>query len=133
VETFIFFTIANAGAFRHRLFYLVPHITTSQSVINKLKEIDEFRRENIRVPKEVRQSHYIKLEQINIGLSAKGLNKLGINPDVGDDFFKNGQVVDAVAGLGDPVAQPGSSIPDWEPEFKRDIHGVIIVASECTL
>ena len=131
VENFIFFNIIDDN-FTKKLAEIIPHITTSSTVIEKLKEVDNVRRQYGDRPKERRRQHYVKLEQVNIAFSPAGLTALSIDPSgVGDNLYTQGQLKDAVLGLGDHPDNSGAPIPDWEPEFKSTLHGVFIIASEC--
>jgi len=63
--------------------------------------------------------------------------QLGINDDLGDDFFKAGQLHDASTsfaanGISDPgtVKADGTIDPDWEPAFKQTIHGCFLVTGD---
>jgi hypothetical protein len=48
----------------------------------------------------------------------------------GDVNFKNGQKKDAES-LGDKGTGTGDSfVPNWEPAFLKDIHGVILVSGD---
>ncbi len=56
---------------------------------------------------------------------------MGINDDIGDSAFNTGMLADA-SNLGDKGTTSASGIfdPDWDPEFKQDIHGLILVAGD---
>ena len=60
--------------------------------------------------------------------------QLGINDDIGDTAFNEGQLADS-QNLGDPPA-PGNNTaftPDWINAFKNPIHGVILISGDCDL
>ncbi len=54
---------------------------------------------------------------------------MGINDDIGDGTFTTGMLADA-SSLGDKgtTSASGAFDPDWDPEFKQDIHGLILIA-----
>lgn len=52
--------------------------------------------------------------------------QLGITDDIGDPAFKAGQFANAQK-LGDGKFVNGVFDPAWRPEFKGDIHGIILV------
>lgn len=56
---------------------------------------------------------------------------MGINDDIGDGAFNTGMLADA-PNLGDTgtTSASGTFNPDWDPEFKQDIHGLILVAGD---
>jgi len=56
---------------------------------------------------------------------------MGINDDIGDSAFNTGMLVDA-PNLGDKgtTSASGTFNPDWDDEFKQDIHGLILVAGD---
>ena len=60
--------------------------------------------------------------------------KLGIKDKLGDDLFDKGQLADAAqtfasGGIDDP-RELNAAEPEWDPLFKKDIHGSLIVAGE---
>lgn len=55
---------------------------------------------------------------------------MGINDDIGDSVFNAGMLADA-QHLGDQGSSAsGKFDPDWIPEFKQEIHGLILVTAE---
>lgn len=50
--------------------------------------------------------------------------QLGINDEIGDSAFDEGMLKDA-QNLGDQGTTPpsGTFSPDWDPAFKKEIHG----------
>lgn len=56
---------------------------------------------------------------------------MGIHDEIGDSAFDQGMLLGAKA-LGDKGTQsPTGFIPDWDPAFKEEIHGLILVTGEC--
>lgn len=57
--------------------------------------------------------------------------KLGINDKTGDDAFEAGMLAGAET-LGDPGTKPTPTTfdPKWDPAFKKDIHGVILITGD---
>lgn len=57
---------------------------------------------------------------------------MGINDELGDTAFDAGMLAGA-QGLNDPgtTSSAGVFSPNWDPAFKQDIHGLILVAGEC--
>nr|7ANV_A Chain A, ancestral D-type dye decolorizing peroxidase [Geotrichum candidum] len=129
-ETYFFFKITDAAAFRKHLKQLIPLITTTAQVQKDRKAIDEHKKSN---QKSGKPPELLPLAGVNIAFSHAGLKKLGINDDnLGDTAFKAGQLADA-QNLGDPgTGNAGAKfVPDWDPAFKeKDIHGVILVAGD---
>ena len=55
---------------------------------------------------------------------------MGIRDEIGDKTFNKGMLADAEF-LGDQGSFPsGKFDPDWIPEFKQEIHGLIQVAGD---
>ncbi|KAI8946060.1 Dyp-type peroxidase [Xylaria longipes] len=114
-QTFFFFSIkANqASRFRDDLARLIPSITTTTQARAFHDAIKKAKNENSR--------ELIKNHGVNIAFSHKGLLALGIEDDLGDAVFKNGMFAD-IKNLGDDLAE-------WVENFKKDIHGVILVTA----
>ncbi len=56
---------------------------------------------------------------------------MGITDDIGDAVFSRGQLDDAEK-LGDPgiTTTTNEFSPNWDPAFKKPIHGLILVAGD---
>lgn len=55
---------------------------------------------------------------------------MGINDEIGDSVFNGGMLADA-QHLGDQGSSvSGKFDPDWIPEFKQEIHGLIMITAE---
>ncbi|KAL0565547.1 hypothetical protein V5O48_016475 [Marasmius crinis-equi] len=103
METFYFFNINDAAAFKSKLgkdFH--PLVTTATQLLDATAQPDV---------------------AINIGFSAKGLSTIGVNDDLGDPNFATGQAADAVS-FGDP----GTVL--WREPYRKGIHGIIQVAGK---
>ncbi|KAG9765642.1 hypothetical protein KCU73_g334, partial [Aureobasidium melanogenum] len=122
-ETFLFFQIpGNAvSEFRSSLARLLPKITTAQNTIDDRVEIRQHKRH-----------HKTRLTKCgtNVAFTSKGLKKLGMTEDIGDAVFTGGMLADA-QNLGDTGSTTASRFePDWIPEFKKQMDGVILVAGD---
>ncbi|KAI1110097.1 hypothetical protein F5Y14DRAFT_430250 [Nemania sp. NC0429] len=119
-ESFLFFRIkaGKASAFRHDLRSFIPLVTTTSEAKDFHHKIKEHKKE---AAKHGRPRPMIENSGVNIGFSQKGLDALGITDDIGDDGFKNGMLADA-ADLQDDLA-------DWDHNFKKEIHGVIVATA----
>ncbi|KAI0636148.1 peroxidase TAP [Trametes polyzona] len=132
-EQYLFFQISDdVAGFKKCLADLIPLITTTTQVTQdraKIASMKTAAREQNKAPQ------LLPMTGVNIAFSQAGLTKLGITDDLGDPAFKNGQLKDA-KNLGDPGKDVnGTFDPDWLPEFKKSIHGVIIMSgnSDSTL
>ena len=120
--------------------HLLPLITTSEKVLEDRKAIDEHKKYN--------RPGLLPITGTNIAFSSAGLKKLGITDtlDVASNEnrepvpdkpgpFTLGQIADAEF-LGDNGRkQPTKDDPDhyepaWRPEFKQNIHGVILITGD---
>ncbi|ETS85594.1 hypothetical protein PFICI_03619 [Pestalotiopsis fici W106-1] len=121
VQTFFFFRIKadHAASFRNQLTHLLPLITSAKDARSFREEIKDAKR---RIAPEGHQIGLIENSSVNIAFSQFGLTALGITDDIKDGPFKIGQKKDAVEKLGD-------KLEDWDPAFKNDVHGVILVAA----
>ena len=103
VETFTFFKINNAAAFKKGLKSLAPKITTTTQLLQVSTQ---------------------PITAVNIAFSSTGIRALGVNDTLGDPLFTAGQFHDA-PNLGDP------GTVNWVPAFKgTSIHGVFLLASD---
>ncbi|KAH0001952.1 hypothetical protein KCU78_g14625, partial [Aureobasidium melanogenum] len=122
-ETFLFFQIPGNAVFEFRssLARLLPKITTAQNTIDDRVEIRQHKRH-----------HKTRLTKCgtNVAFTSKGLKKLGMTEDIGDAVFTGGMLADA-QNLGDTGSTTASRFePDWIPEFKKQMDGVILVAGD---
>jgi Dyp-type peroxidase family len=128
VESFVFFAITNPVQFRQSLKSIIPLITTTAQAIQDNKAIEAHKGKG--------NKDLLKLVGTNIAFSQKGLHALGINDDLGDPIFSAGQLADASNnfannGLSDPGVVTGDKTdPAWEPAFKEDIHGCILITGD---
>ncbi|KIK61171.1 hypothetical protein GYMLUDRAFT_166740 [Collybiopsis luxurians FD-317 M1] len=104
-ELFFFFSIDNPTAFKSRLGSdILPLITRTTQILPN--------------------ATHPPATAVNIAFSQRGLNVLGIRDDLNDTNFKNGQMYNVTATLGDQTSY-------WEPAFAgHHIHGVFLVASD---
>ncbi|KAF7970552.1 hypothetical protein HWV62_23727 [Athelia sp. TMB] len=121
-ESFIFFTISDAGLFRKALKDIVPLITTTAQALADQAAIQQHKRQH--------GQSVIKLVGTNIAFSVDGLNTLGITDDLGDASFSSGQLATATSILGDPAVPGSTTEPAWEPAFKQTIHGCFNVTGD---
>lgn len=127
-QTYYFFQIDDARVqqFREQLAKLIPLITTTtQAVADRQKIADN--KKNAKDGKPA----LLTMSGVNLAFTQKGLVKLGIIDDIGDDAFKKGMLADATT-LGDQgtTLPSGEFDPDWIPAFKQDIHGLILISGE---
>ncbi|KAF9484599.1 Dyp-type peroxidase [Pholiota conissans] len=129
-ETLYFFQIKDVAKFRKDLRNLIPHIKTASQVIEDRKAIDDYKRGHHGC--EGHRPALIPMVGVNIAFSHLGFKKLGIDDaKLNDSAFFAGQRVDAGQNLLDKGAGEGANFsPDWEEPFKKDIHGVIILAGD---
>ncbi|KAI9652145.1 MAG: hypothetical protein M1831_007177 [Alyxoria varia] len=121
-QTFLFFQIKETHAtdFRKQLNQLIPLITTTTQAVSDRQKIIEERRNGL-----------VKVSAVNITFSNKGLKLLGIEDDIGDAAFNEGMLAGAQA-LGDSGKLVDNNFdPEWEPAFKKDIHGSVNIAADC--
>lgn len=105
IETFFFFRINNATAFKSSLKALAPNITTTTQVLQVSTQPNAI---------------------VNIAFSFTGLVTLGINDTLGDPLFAGGQFADA------PMLND-TGTANWVPAFKgTKVHGLFTVASDST-
>ncbi|KAF8742316.1 hypothetical protein AX14_005186 [Amanita brunnescens Koide BX004] len=125
-ETKFFFQIVDVNNFRKQLQAVVPLVTTVAQVLKDRDAIDQHKKKPY--PKPV----LIPLWGVNISFSHSGFVKLGISDkNLADAAFFAGQKVDAET-LGDKGTGTGKTFePDWLPQFKQDIHGLIIFSGDC--
>ncbi|KAI2626232.1 Dyp-type peroxidase [Xylaria nigripes] len=119
-EVFFFFRVKDrcASAFRDDLRQLIPLVTNTIEAKAFHQSCHEAKEEAAKQGKPCLQ---IENSGVNIAFSQKGLVALGITDDIGDEVFKKGMVADA-AGLGD-------NLSEWDANFKKEIHGVIMVVA----
>lgn len=126
-QTYFFFLIdeSRVQAFRRQLALLIPLITTTAQVFSHHEKISQNKKDA--VGRGVSPS-LLKISGVNIVFSQKGLVKMGINDNIGDDVFSKGMLADAPT-LGDPGTATSDS-PDWVPAFKQGVDGMILVSGE---
>ncbi|KAI0399119.1 Dyp-type peroxidase [Xylaria palmicola] len=118
-QVFHFFSIRDATNFRRNLRAFIPLITDTTEAKKFHQTIKEAKKEASLIGKPL---ELLENSGVNISFTQKGLLALGINDDIRDDIFKAGMLKDAPE-LGDKTEV------DWDPKFKKDIHGVIIVTA----
>ncbi|KAI0204929.1 Dyp-type peroxidase [Astrocystis sublimbata] len=119
-QCFFFFRLkaGQASHFRNHLRSFVPVITTTIQAKKFHETIKAAKKE---AANQGKQCALIENSGVNIAFSKKGLVALGITDDIGDASFEQGMLKDA-GDLGDDLA-------DWDANFKKDIHGVFIIAA----
>ncbi|ERF68523.1 hypothetical protein EPUS_05662 [Endocarpon pusillum Z07020] len=130
-ETFYFFRIDDnrVKEFREQLTELVPLITTTNQIKDDRRKIDENKKKG--AERQHGPPKLLKMCGVGLSFSHKGLEKIGIRDDIGDANFKDGMLADA-KDLGDQGSFSSDKFdPDWIPEFKEEIHGLIQVAGDC--
>lgn len=118
LEYFYYFQITNAARFKTAFKdFVLPKINTSSQLVNNK-------------PPSPRDNPNHPFRGLNVAFSSLGLTLFGIDPsELGDDAFLRGQLADA-RSLGDAGAGRGDSwSPDWDPEFKANIHGLFIITA----
>ncbi|KLO11577.1 Dyp-type peroxidase [Schizopora paradoxa] len=125
-EDFVFFTIQDVAGFKQALKQLQPLITSTADVQAARKQIDDHKKCNA--------PGLLKIVGTNIAFSAKGLTKLGVTESLGDADFAAGQLADA-QNLGDTgtTDSSGNFVPDWLPQFKSAIDGILLIAGDSIL
>ncbi|KAF2642480.1 Dyp-type peroxidase [Massarina eburnea CBS 473.64] len=132
-ESFFFFQINQADAFQTSLANLVPLITTAEQTKGNIETIRTFKINNSILPTqgdgETVHPDVVSVNGVNIAFSAKGLQKLNINPDgLNESLFTRG-MRNGSEQLGDLGNGTGSNfVPKWEDVFLGEIHGVVLVA-----
>jgi Dyp-type peroxidase family len=124
-ETKFFFQIVNVTSFRKQLQDVIPLITTVAKVLKDRDAIDKHKKKPYPKPE------LIPLWGVNISFSHFGFVKLGINDtNLVDAAFLGGQEADAES-LGDSGTGTGPTfVPDWIPQFKEKIDGLIIFSGD---
>ncbi|KDR71616.1 hypothetical protein GALMADRAFT_143869 [Galerina marginata CBS 339.88] len=128
-ETLYFFQITDAVKFREDLKKIIPLVKSVAQVLKDREEIEKHKRGH---GLHGFRSILIPLVGVNISFSHFGFKKLGIDDTkLVDTAFLNGQRFEAGANLGDKGTGSGQDfVPDWEEPFKKEIHGVIILAGD---
>ncbi|KAH6884653.1 peroxidase TAP [Coprinopsis sp. MPI-PUGE-AT-0042] len=133
-ELYYFFQITDVKKFRRDLNQVIPLVKSVEGAIWDRQRIDEHKREG--------KPGLVPVSGINIAFSHLGFQKMGIDDsslidnslvgiDGTADPFMVGQRSDSVASLGDNFVPSATGIvPEWDPAFLQDIHGVIVVAAE---
>ncbi|KAF8884655.1 hypothetical protein BD779DRAFT_1612092 [Infundibulicybe gibba] len=127
-ETYYFFQINNVPTFRSQLLQFEKLVKSVAQTLKDREEIEKHRRHN---PATGHKPHVIPMVGVNISFSQFGLVKMGISGEkFTDTAFKSGQLADSI-NLGDKGTSEGSEfVPDWEPAFKEQIHGLILIAGD---
>ncbi|KAL6720877.1 dye-decolorizing heme-containing peroxidase [Lecanora helva] len=130
-QTFLFFQIdANRiQEFRKQLTKLVPLITSTAQVIKDRTKIGQ-NKQAAEDPK-TRSNLLVKLSGVNIAFSHTGLVQIGVKDKINDNPFDAGMQAGA-KDLGDPgsTSSSGTFSPSWDPEFKKEIHGVLLITGD---
>ncbi|KAF8228447.1 Dyp-type peroxidase [Tricholoma matsutake] len=116
LEYFYYFEISNVPKFRETFGkFILPKITTSEEVVNR--------------PPPPPPNPEVKFLGVNVGFSYLGLQLFSLNDSLLDDSFEKGQQQDAKS-LGDAGTQRGEFwTPNWDPEYKVDIHGIFLITA----
>ncbi|KDR71618.1 hypothetical protein GALMADRAFT_159433 [Galerina marginata CBS 339.88] len=131
-ETLYFFQITDAVKFRKDLKKFIPLVKSVAQVLKDREEIEKHKRDHHASVLHGFRPILIPLVGVNISFSHFGFKKLGIDDTkLIDTAFLDGQRFDAGANLGDKGSGSGQDfVPDWEEPFKKEIHGVIILAGD---
>ncbi|KAF5319216.1 hypothetical protein D9619_008724 [Psilocybe cf. subviscida] len=128
-QLYVFFDITDVARFRKDLNKFIPLVKTVAGVLEDRKAIDDHKKKKL--------PGLLTLSGVNISFSHQGFVKLGID-DTGlaaggaQDPFVVGQKKDAITNLGDPANKDGT-LPDWDPAFLKDIHGVFLISGDSIL
>ena len=119
-ENFVFFTIPDAAAFKARaLTTLVRQITTvGQALIA----------ERMLAVNKAADGPLLRVRGLNLGFTAEGLKVLGSDTAGMDASFLAGASTQAPS-LNDPLDGTGK-LSTWLPQFRDEIHGVLLVTGE---
>jgi len=122
-QTNVFFQIVDVTNFRKQLRALIPLITTTDQVLKDRDAINQHKKSG--------NHGLLKLFGVNIAFSHLGFVKMGIDDSkLTDTAFIQGQRLDS-ENLGDPGTGTGPTFqPNWLPEFKKDLHGVIVFTGD---
>ncbi|KAF7972803.1 hypothetical protein HWV62_16986 [Athelia sp. TMB] len=128
-QSFVFYTIENVTGFREALEKTISQklITTTADVCKHRKDIKQYRDDRYNND----PLAIMELVCLNIAFSSDGLRELGIDEDLGDDKFTDGQFNTAVDDLGDPERKTTPTEPEWNPEFGEIIHVCFNFTGDC--
>ncbi|KAI0833767.1 Dyp-type peroxidase [Trametes gibbosa] len=130
VQQYLIFTIDdnNVPGFRKALNQFITLVTTAAQVQQTRSQIAANKKTALEQGK---TPELLPLVGVNIAFSHFGLRKMGINDNLQDALYMNGQKNDSQS-LGDPgEAAPFQPFdPHWDPAFKSDTHGVILIAGD---
>jgi len=118
IEYFYFFEIADITHFRKAVgTFVLPRVTTAEQIwVTKVQP------SGVPVPGE-------PFVGLSVGFSSTGLKMLGFHDSLKDESFERGQLRDA-KNLGDSgTERSGIFYPDWDVEFKADIHGIFQITA----
>ncbi len=118
IEYFYFFQIADIAHFKRALrTFVLPKITTAKQIA-----LTKVQRSGLPVSGE-------PFVGLSVGFSSTGLKILGLHDSLLDESFEMGQLRDAQS-LGDSgTERSGTFYPDWDVEFKADIHGIFQITA----
>nr|UQK85139.1 dye decolorizing peroxidase [uncultured fungus] len=115
-ETFFFFEIKQVDHFRAHLLKLVPLITSADDANRARDDINKHKKNC---------GGLLPIALLNFALSSRAMKKLGLNDNIQDADFTNGQFADA--------EKLGDNASDWEAGFKgTSVDGVMQVAGDST-
>ncbi|KAH8164444.1 dyp-type peroxidase [Xylaria polymorpha] len=121
-QIFFFFRVkaGQASNFRDDLRSFIPLVTTTTQAKKFHQTIKDGKKQ---ATEQGKPFPLIENSGVNVAFSKKGLVALGITDNTGDPIFENGMLADAgPSSLGDDLTV-------WDPNFKKDIHGVITVTA----
>ncbi|RDB22012.1 Peroxidase 2 [Hypsizygus marmoreus] len=123
-QSYFFFQITNVTSFRSQLLQVAPLVTTVAQVLKDRKAIEDHKKKG--------NTTLLTMVGVNIAFSHKGLATIGIDDSnlTSDNNFLIGQKADAQS-LGDKGTGDGANfVPDWDPAFLKDIHGVFLISGD---
>jgi hypothetical protein len=120
-ESFVFFSITDAAAFRHALDAHTDDLITTTAQV-------QAHRDAVARHKEANSAGLLPTIGVNVAFSSPGLDKLGVKAaDLNDADFRDGQEAQAIRHLADPTED--GKLSTWESTFLgRKIDGVWLVA-----
>ncbi|MBW0492019.1 hypothetical protein O181_031734 [Austropuccinia psidii MF-1] len=132
VEAFLFIVLksdlTSISDFRQHLkSNIFPLITSAQDVIDNQRKIDDSKKN--KKPGDPKIS--LPITETNIGFSATGLLKMGLNSDeLPTGVFATGQKTDAINNLGDPIDPSTKKLSTWSSDFlSHSIDLVILITA----
>ncbi|PPQ77835.1 hypothetical protein CVT25_015329 [Psilocybe cyanescens] len=124
-QYYVFFDILDVKKFKADLSKFIPLIKTVAQVLKDRDAIADHKKKKL--------PGLVPLDGVNIAFSHTGFVKLGVDDSTlaqggATDPFSLGQKKDAITNLGDPNKLDGN--PDWDEQFLRDLHGIILISGE---